>query len=246
MWNVPPRFSEPGWQDSSSHDSSSWTLHSISDTHSEWWVTPLWFFTLSHISKLNLNSGGEIDSVDKDGNTPLHIAARYGHELLINTLITNGADCTRFVSCHVENCSVVPNMMSLTGDTAASVKARCPWHVPAPPGCLERSLRLLQETALLRYNLDTSASFLIKLAVWSSTTSTLTVLGGNWLFMWLTWCSQQRRRSHLLNSKQLFCCRTVVSCRDLCFSISSKSAEKHMNINEIEIINGKTKHQRWN
>lgn len=190
-WNVPPRFSEPWWQESSSHDSSSRTLHSISDTHSEWWVTPLWFFPLSHISKLNLNSGGEIDSVDKDGNTPLHIAARYGHELLINTLITNGADCTRFVSCRVENCSVVPNMMSLTDNTAASVKARCPWHVPAPPGCLERSLRLLQETALLRYNFDTSASFLIKLAVWSSTTSTLTVLGGNWLFMWLTWCSQE-------------------------------------------------------
>lgn len=42
--------------------------------------------------------GGEIDSVDKDGNTPLHIAARYGHELLINTLITSGADCTRSVS----------------------------------------------------------------------------------------------------------------------------------------------------
>jgi len=42
-----------------------------------------------------LISGGEIDSVDKDGNTPLHVAARYGHELLINTLITSGADCTR-------------------------------------------------------------------------------------------------------------------------------------------------------
>lgn len=45
--------------------------------------------------------GGEIDSVDKDGNTPLHIAARHGHELLINTLITSGADCTRSVSAHV-------------------------------------------------------------------------------------------------------------------------------------------------
>lgn len=41
--------------------------------------------------------GGEIDCVDKDGNTPLHIAARYGHELLINSLITSGADCTRSV-----------------------------------------------------------------------------------------------------------------------------------------------------
>lgn len=45
-------------------------------------------------------AGGEIDCVDKDGNTPLHIAARYGHELLINTLITSGADCTRCVCFH--------------------------------------------------------------------------------------------------------------------------------------------------
>lgn len=50
-----------------------------------------------------LMPGGEIDSVDKDGNTPLHIAARYGHELLINTLITSGADCTRSVGSPVDN-----------------------------------------------------------------------------------------------------------------------------------------------
>lgn len=53
-----------------------------------------------------LVSGGEIDSVDKDGNTPLHIAARYGHELLINTLITSGADCTRSGRPSVDNCHV--------------------------------------------------------------------------------------------------------------------------------------------
>ena len=40
-------------------------------------------------------SGGEIDCVDKDGNTPLHVAARYGHEPLINTLITSGADTAK-------------------------------------------------------------------------------------------------------------------------------------------------------
>ncbi|KAH3720747.1 hypothetical protein DPMN_063650 [Dreissena polymorpha] len=39
--------------------------------------------------------GSEVDSCDKTGNTPLHIAARYGHELLINTLLENGADPTR-------------------------------------------------------------------------------------------------------------------------------------------------------
>lgn len=41
--------------------------------------------------------GAVFDCIDKDGNTPLHIAARYGHELLINTLLENGADPSRFV-----------------------------------------------------------------------------------------------------------------------------------------------------
>lgn len=40
-------------------------------------------------------TGAEIDCEDKNGNTPLHIAARYGHELLINTLITSGADTAK-------------------------------------------------------------------------------------------------------------------------------------------------------
>lgn len=48
-------------------------------------------------------SGGEIDCVDKYGNTPLHVAAKYGHELLISTLMTNGADTARYLEnlkCH--------------------------------------------------------------------------------------------------------------------------------------------------
>lgn len=44
-------------------------------------------------------SGGEIDCVDKYGNTPLHVAAKYGHELLISTLMTNGADTARYCDC---------------------------------------------------------------------------------------------------------------------------------------------------
>ncbi|XP_075055694.1 serine/threonine-protein phosphatase 6 regulatory ankyrin repeat subunit C isoform X4 [Mixophyes fleayi] len=40
-------------------------------------------------------TGSEIDCSDKYGNTPLHVAARYGHELLISTLMTNGADTAR-------------------------------------------------------------------------------------------------------------------------------------------------------
>lgn len=54
---------------------------------------PLLFLTRSLI--LCLPTGGEIDCVDKYGNTPLHVAAKYGHELLISTLMTNGADTAR-------------------------------------------------------------------------------------------------------------------------------------------------------
>ena len=44
------------------------------------------------IKKILYVPGAVVDAVDKDGNSPLHIAARYGHELLINTLMSNGAD----------------------------------------------------------------------------------------------------------------------------------------------------------
>ncbi|XP_033992032.1 serine/threonine-protein phosphatase 6 regulatory ankyrin repeat subunit C-like [Trematomus bernacchii] len=46
-------------------------------------------------SQILIQNGGEIDCVDKYGNTPLHVAAKYGHELLISTLMTNGADTAR-------------------------------------------------------------------------------------------------------------------------------------------------------
>ena len=39
--------------------------------------------------------GAEVNACDKAGNTALHIAARHGHELLISTLLDNGADAMR-------------------------------------------------------------------------------------------------------------------------------------------------------
>ena len=57
-------------------------------------LSSLWFFSSLHLSYFPL--GGEIDCVDKYGNTPLHVAAKYGHELLISTLMTNGADTARY------------------------------------------------------------------------------------------------------------------------------------------------------
>lgn len=50
---------------------------------------------LSPSSLFPSDVGADIDCEDNNGNTPLHIAARYGHELLINTLITNGADTAK-------------------------------------------------------------------------------------------------------------------------------------------------------
>lgn len=37
-------------------------------------------------------AGADVHAADQDGNTALHIAARYGHELLINTLLQHDAD----------------------------------------------------------------------------------------------------------------------------------------------------------
>lgn len=89
-------------------------------------------------------SGGEIDCVDKDGNTPLHIAARFGHELLINTLITSGADCTRFVCSPLRHCIINCDIGKYAVDDMVSFlhpspQARGPWHVPSSPGSLECS-----------------------------------------------------------------------------------------------------------
>lgn len=44
---------------------------------------------------LLVSLGGEIDCVDVHGNTPLHLAARCGQELLISSLLSNGADKTK-------------------------------------------------------------------------------------------------------------------------------------------------------
>ena len=41
--------------------------------------------------------GAIVDAVDRDGNSSLHVAARYGHELLTDTLLMRGADPSKFV-----------------------------------------------------------------------------------------------------------------------------------------------------
>ncbi|XP_045075095.1 serine/threonine-protein phosphatase 6 regulatory ankyrin repeat subunit A-like [Coregonus clupeaformis] len=50
---------------------------------------------LHEASRVKWLTCAEIDCEEKNGNTPLHISARYGHELLINTLITNAADTAK-------------------------------------------------------------------------------------------------------------------------------------------------------
>lgn len=39
--------------------------------------------------------GASVNAADRDNNTPLHIAARYGHELLASKLVEHGADLMR-------------------------------------------------------------------------------------------------------------------------------------------------------
>ena len=45
------------------------------------------------------STDADVNIADAQGNTPLHIAARYGHELLVELLLHNGADANRLVSC---------------------------------------------------------------------------------------------------------------------------------------------------
>jgi len=44
------------------------------------------------------NVGADVHAADVDGNTALHIAARFGHELLINTLLQHNADILKYLS----------------------------------------------------------------------------------------------------------------------------------------------------
>jgi len=42
--------------------------------------------------------GAEVHAADHDRNTALHIAAQYGHELLINTLLQYDADILKYLT----------------------------------------------------------------------------------------------------------------------------------------------------
>ena len=44
-----------------------------------------------------VQAGADVHAADQDGNTALHIAARYGHELLINTLLQHDADILKYL-----------------------------------------------------------------------------------------------------------------------------------------------------
>lgn len=45
-----------------------------------------------------MHAGAEIDCEDKSRNTALHIAARYGHELIITALVKHGASTAKLVT----------------------------------------------------------------------------------------------------------------------------------------------------
>lgn len=52
-------------------------------------------------SCVGLRLGAEIDCEDKSRNTALHIAARYGHELIITALIKHGANPAKLVTTDI-------------------------------------------------------------------------------------------------------------------------------------------------
>lgn len=39
-----------------------------------------------------MEKGAKINVMDKKGNTPLHLAAKYGHELFVMELLSQSAD----------------------------------------------------------------------------------------------------------------------------------------------------------
>ena len=47
---------------------------------------------LVHVGLCAVRAGASVDEVDNHGNTALHLAARFGHELIVDTLLAAGAD----------------------------------------------------------------------------------------------------------------------------------------------------------
>lgn len=97
--------------------------------------------------------GAEIDCEDRSRNTALHIAARYGHELIITALIKHGADATKLViklKFVLPSDSLPPGIFDKWFVVPNVFQERCSRDVPSAPGSSQRLLRLLQEAAVLR------------------------------------------------------------------------------------------------
>uniref|UniRef100_A0A8C5GP31 Ankyrin repeat domain 28b n=1 Tax=Gouania willdenowi TaxID=441366 RepID=A0A8C5GP31_GOUWI len=85
----------------------------------------------------------------KNGNTPLHIAARYGHELLINTLINNRAD-TRIL-CFLWNRCLIEILVPFR----RGVHGMFPLHLAALSGFSDCCRKLLSSG----FDIDTPDDF---------------------------------------------------------------------------------------
>lgn len=57
--------------------------------------------------------GAEIDCEDKSRNTALHIAARYGHELIITALIKHGASTAKLVTIDIQPSVYLPTQLNM-------------------------------------------------------------------------------------------------------------------------------------
>jgi len=59
------------------------------------WVVNVHYYGTSKVISLSICSGCYVDATDIRGNTPLHVTALHGQELLLSVLLASGANHAR-------------------------------------------------------------------------------------------------------------------------------------------------------
>ena len=80
-----------------------------------------------------LAAGAEVNAVDKDGDTPLHLASRYGREVVVGALLAAGAEVNA-----VDNNGKTPLDVARTCSVRAMIQA----HIKGKPARTDFDVRL--------------------------------------------------------------------------------------------------------